>query len=113
MHMPLPDLSFHPKTSRPLCISIQAPWGQGKTSLMRMVQEELDINAVKEFSKETTSAQLQRKLEQEGVRLEQIVQKPEDLWENARQEEFKSLNVQGNEEEEVKPCVTIWFNAWA
>ncbi len=32
-------------TEPPLTIGIQAPWGQGKTSLMRMIQEELDPGA--------------------------------------------------------------------
>lgn len=31
-----------PRTEPPLTISIQAPWGGGKTSLMRMVQKQLD-----------------------------------------------------------------------
>lgn len=31
-----------PRTTPPLTISIQAPWGGGKTSLMRMIQRELD-----------------------------------------------------------------------
>ena len=34
----------HPNTHPPLTISIQAPWGGGKTSLMRMIQQELDPN---------------------------------------------------------------------
>lgn len=32
-------------TRPPLTIGIQAPWGQGKTSLMRMIQERLDPNS--------------------------------------------------------------------
>jgi KAP family P-loop domain len=32
----------HPDAKPPLVISVQAPWGQGKTSLMRMVQSNLD-----------------------------------------------------------------------
>lgn len=32
----------HPDSVAPLTISIQAPWGGGKTSLMRMIQEVLD-----------------------------------------------------------------------
>jgi hypothetical protein len=103
----------HPKTSRPLCISIQAPWGRGKTSLMRMIQEELDTGAVREFPKETTGYQLQRKLNQHKVKLEDIIDEPEELWEEPIQKDFESLNIRGNEKEEVKPCVTIWFNAWA
>ena len=33
-----------PRTEPPLTISIQAPWGGGKTSLMRMLQKQLDRN---------------------------------------------------------------------
>jgi len=80
---------------------------------MRMIQEELDSRAVKEFPKETTSSQLRRKLDQHGVKLEDIVDKPQDLWKEPIQKEFESLKVEGNESEEVKPCVTIWFNAWS
>ena len=32
----------HPDATPPMVISVQAPWGQGKTSLMRMVQASLD-----------------------------------------------------------------------
>jgi hypothetical protein len=32
----------HPDAEPPMVISVQAPWGQGKTSLMRMVQNDLD-----------------------------------------------------------------------
>ncbi len=32
----------HPDAKPPLVISVQGPWGQGKTSLMRMVQRDLD-----------------------------------------------------------------------
>jgi KAP family P-loop domain len=34
----------HENTKPPLVIGIQAPWGQGKTSLMRMVQKRIDPN---------------------------------------------------------------------
>lgn len=36
----------NPRTEPPMSISIQAPWGAGKTSLMRMIQHELDPDAV-------------------------------------------------------------------
>ena len=36
----------HPQTRPPLTISIQAPWGGGKSSLMRMIQNELDPQAL-------------------------------------------------------------------
>jgi hypothetical protein len=32
----------HPDATPPMVISVQAPWGQGKTSFMRMVQKDLD-----------------------------------------------------------------------
>ncbi|MEV0968739.1 KAP family P-loop NTPase fold protein [Microtetraspora glauca] len=35
----------HPETSPPLTIGIKGPWGTGKTSLMRMIQELLDPGA--------------------------------------------------------------------
>ena len=38
---------LHPSSRPPLSISIQAPWGAGKTSLMRMLQQELDPEAVR------------------------------------------------------------------
>jgi phospholipase C len=37
-----------PETKPPLAISIQAPWGGGKTSLMRMIQTQLDPDAIKQ-----------------------------------------------------------------
>ena len=43
----------HEQTGKPLCISIHAPWGGGKTSLMRMIQDKLDPMAVKEFTSYT------------------------------------------------------------
>ena len=33
-----------PRTTPPLTISVQAPWGGGKTSLMRMIQQQIDPN---------------------------------------------------------------------
>lgn len=36
------EFILHPDTTPPLVISVQGPWGQGKTSLMRMVQSRLD-----------------------------------------------------------------------
>jgi hypothetical protein len=51
-------------TQPPITIGIQAPWGQGKTSLMRMIQERLDSGALKQEeqtsdkSKESPSSNL-------------------------------------------------------
>jgi hypothetical protein len=102
----------HPKTVPPLCISIQAPWGQGKTSLMRMVQEELDQDAVTEILKESRTVQLQRKIRQHKVKLENV-NLEEVVKEFEESPKFKTLAVKSNEEEEVQPRLTVWFNAWA
>jgi hypothetical protein len=45
---------LHPQTKPPLTISIQASWGGGKTSLMRMIQQALDPKALKEVEQEET-----------------------------------------------------------
>jgi hypothetical protein len=38
----LAEFIQHPSTQAPFVISVQGPWGQGKTSFMRMVQKRLD-----------------------------------------------------------------------
>lgn len=40
---------IHKDTKPPLTISIQAPWGGGKTSLMRMIQNNLDPKALEKY----------------------------------------------------------------
>jgi len=37
----LADFISHPRTDKPLTIAIDAPWGMGKTSLMKMIEREL------------------------------------------------------------------------
>jgi KAP family P-loop domain/Pentapeptide repeats (8 copies)/Pentapeptide repeats (9 copies) len=135
----------HQKTVPPLCVSIQAPWGQGKTSLMRMIQQELDPDAVKELLMETPDTQLRRKFEQNKINLKQLVNvnnqdqskdSPSYVskvkhWYVSRTKRsflnveeivktelekptvFESLKVEGNKEQEVKPCFTVWYNAWS
>ncbi len=38
-----------PETKPPLAVSIQAPWGGGKSSLMRMIQSQLDPDAIQKI----------------------------------------------------------------
>jgi hypothetical protein len=63
----------HDKTDGPLCVSIQAPWGQGKTSLMRMVQSELDKDAASQEPTESLNKQVQRVIDQQNVKLREIM----------------------------------------
>lgn len=98
------------ETKSPLSISIQSPWGGGKSSLMRMIQKQMD---------------------EKGAQL--ALQK---LYHNRSDQEIKLRNLKGeiwkrilmniflpwrNKVEippfdsagyEIKPCVTIWFNTW-
>lgn len=90
---------MHPQTRAPLTISIQAPWGGGKTSLMRMIQQELDPEAVKEVHGE--AAQPRGKMTIKGA-LEEI---RKWIGENTQESlpEVKSSPDQ---------VLTVWFNAW-
>jgi len=80
----------HREAEPPMVISVQAPWGQGKTSLMRMVQAKLDPG-----HPDLASAPAER--ETSEVTIGELVKQlaapdaPAD-----RPEEFR----------------TVWFNAW-
>lgn len=87
----------HRDAKPPMVISIQAPWGQGKTSLMRMVQAELD----------PTHPDLEPPAETD----------PAVLAAPASTVTFKQLSdsldgeveVEDPKAEEVR---SVWFNAW-
>jgi hypothetical protein len=99
----------HPKTSKPLCISIQAPWGHGKTSLMRMIQDQLDhLPEDKSRIWETTRTDLNYK----NVKLDDLLKENYKKKAVVSKEVFKSLSIQPADESGLKPCTTVWFNAW-
>jgi len=50
----------HENTSPPLTVSIQAPWGGGKTSLMRMVQSYLDPESPDQITKSSPEEAAQK-----------------------------------------------------
>jgi hypothetical protein len=88
----------HPHAEPPMVISVQAPWGQGKTSLMRMVQKDLDPD--------------HPDLARTGASGE-----PGSLVEQSSELTFNELRSSlGGEVPigEVKPASirTVWFNAW-
>lgn len=89
-----------PRTEPPLTISIQAPWGGGKTSLMRMVQKQVDPKGYERALRtggptltETLKATTQNLLDE----LRNLTRKKPTTI---------SLDLgEGN-------CASIWFNAW-
>ena len=84
-------------TNPPLTISIQAPWGGGKSSLMRMVQYKMDPKAAKqEFEAAITDSQ--------SITVKQVL----DKIKNGHEEPFE-FHLQPSEN---KQCLTVWFNAW-
>jgi len=91
----------NPQTASPLAISIQAPWGGGKTSMMRMIQAQLDpqhpglregpqVDLPSEKPAGTTVGEINRELNGKGVEKPKI--------------EADSMKQNGR--------LTVWFNAW-
>jgi len=87
----------HPLTRPPLTISIQAPWGGGKTSLMRMVQQFLDPDASQEIKPLTHSV--------EALNVEQVLAELDRPQELPRPQPETSGPPEGRR-------FTVWFNAW-
>jgi tetratricopeptide (TPR) repeat protein len=106
----------HPDTRAPLCISIQAPWGGGKTSLMRMIQEELDQKAVEreDINKDEHQTTQKKAAVKNILPLveEKLHNRKQESVELEKQEEKYLLSDIKNKEEKVDPRATIWFNAW-
>jgi hypothetical protein len=88
------------ETKAPLCISIQAPWGGGKTSIMRMVRNDLDP-----YHPETISSNLHVKdKNSEKAAMKDLIK---DL---KKPEEINLSDIKGMEENHTR--LTIWFNPW-
>jgi hypothetical protein len=88
------------ETSPPLAISIQAPWGGGKTSLMRMIQAQLDPSYP--GLRELEAASQDRSLKKATVK-----QIKNELDSTLHEDPLPDLP--GSNEGER---LTIWFNAW-
>ncbi len=118
-----------PETKPPLAVSIQAPWGGGKTSLMRMIQTQLDPDAINRADQtsaanatNTGSATVKRILQE----METAADQPSTSATAPRDASVPSLSYtpaknggSSISEPTVPPIqkpgerrVTIWFNAW-
>lgn len=97
----------HEKTKPPLTISIQAPWGGGKTSLMRMVQQRLDPKAIPAQSTQTTANSGRAESESNGnrLRIRDVLDEIKKWTEGQRKQEEVAMT-------EPHRKATVWFNAW-
>jgi len=115
------------KTDAPLAISIQAPWGGGKTSLMRMVQKELDPKAVEKLEQERTRrkdrnkgvpntiapGELKKELGASALRLRGVIKEIRQWRKSASDERVDNPCVPPTAtDDSAKHRFTVWFNAW-
>ena len=94
-------------TAPPLAISIQAPWGGGKTSMMRMIQGQLDPDSLKKIGLATAIAEKAtiKDVQQELIKLSEDKAGTIAARESTR---FQVPSIASEGERRV----TIWFNAW-
>jgi len=98
---------IHPKTKAPLTVSIQAPWGGGKTSIMRMIQARLDYNEYKktlesiygQFSSEEKKSDFTKEVS--NILLGDFTKILREIFP-------KKIDFGISENERL----TVWFNAW-
>ncbi|WP_081069967.1 P-loop NTPase fold protein [Burkholderia cepacia] len=91
----------HSDSKPPLTVSIQAPWGGGKSSLMKMIQAELDASKRKESSEAPATAEPRLSVGEVKQALSQV---------NSGSE--PALPKVPKSSAPVKQRVTVWFNAW-
>ncbi|UQU64473.1 P-loop NTPase fold protein [Couchioplanes caeruleus] len=114
----------HRGTRPPLTIGVTAPWGAGKTSLMRMVQERLDPRADRERWKPTSlrlSEEARRALvpparaADRPVTNRELLQRTTEPSIDADDVDPRRLDVQPPHAERLPDAEwrpTVWFNPW-
>lgn len=90
-------------TRPPLAISIQAPWGGGKTSLMRMIQAQLDPEAAERA--EHTNVRREQETHSATVA---NVKREIDNGDTKPSKRF----AMPRKDENGKRRITVWFNTW-
>jgi tetratricopeptide (TPR) repeat protein len=103
----LAELITHEETKAPLTISIKAPWGAGKTSLMRNVQHVLDRDAA--LYTEQNLAEKALSTCGPSLKLNELLKKPEEVDDPVLMPPEKSVK---GEKYGIEPRLTVWFNAW-
>lgn len=92
----------HEETAPPLAISVQAPWGAGKTSLMRMIQKKLDPEALMD----PPNFPLKKKQTARPGPGDYFTAIEKILKDRRKNSEPKMDYL------EVENWITIWFNPW-
>jgi len=100
------SLITHKETRPPLTIGIKAPWGAGKTTLMKRVQHLLDGDA--KLSEENRSGTMQQG-QPSQVTLQELLKELKNSAAPARLEAKRSKD---GEAYGLEPRTTVWFNAW-
>jgi KAP family P-loop domain/TIR domain len=112
----------HPDTRPPLTIGIKGPWGAGKTSLMRMIQQELDpaddnserrkITLVIRRPAKRLRHRLRSSREEDVVSNHDVVLEAKRLAEPAAEEPgLRGIPARGDQPaDDWRP--TVWFNPW-
>ena len=103
----LAGLIVHKETIPPLSIGIKAPWGAGKTSLMKQVQHILDGEA--NVTEENEAAARNKNLSITGMTISELWKKLGS--EIPIQRPTPKLSALG-ELYGIPPRITVWFNAW-
>lgn len=94
----------------PLTISIQAPWGGGKTSLMRMIREDLDPKASKyypEYEEKNPNDKSNNKDTKSKLTVSNVLDELNTLIHKEKLQ-FKIPDEFRKDDQSL----TIWFNAW-
>lgn len=109
------------ETRPPLAISIQAPWGGGKTSLMRMIQSNLDPDALARADRTSTRTQTfvgKATVKHVLDELEEVSNKSSRNRQEAALPESRDPS-KPTPQTQIPPIqkkgerrVTVWFNAW-
>ena len=100
------EFMFHEQTKPPLTIGILAPWGHGKTTLMRLIEDEI---VIEDELKETTA---------KHTRTTDVVKTPSRAsgatYSNLSEwiESSRSLSLDSLKHLDRLKHPTIWFNAW-
>jgi hypothetical protein len=96
------ELITHEETVAPLTIGIKAPWGAGKTSLMKRVQELLDGGA-------TVNEAGRAKILEDShpqLTLREMLARLKDSTKPM------GLKLKRGKDYNFPPRITVWFNAW-